>query len=162
MIKRKGINGRKKGHDFERQIAKVISKWTNMVIARSPQSGGWNSQGDITPKKPEDMVKFPFNMELKKREKWNFSELITGYKAEAGILSWWKQCLRDAKISKRIPVLIFTKNNDKIYCCLDKEAFIKIGLNKKKINNFKYKNLRFFLLDELLSIKYETVYKRLK
>jgi len=114
--KKKGINGRQKGHNFERKLAKILSKWSNIEICRTPQSGGWAKSGDLTPKRPKDMVNWPLNVEAKcyARDTFRFQDLLKS--ADGGaIMLWWKQCIGDAKISGKTPMLVFTQNYDEIY-----------------------------------------------
>lgn len=47
------VNGRNKGANFERVIAKQLSEWCGFTITRTPSSGGWAKTGDITPKDPK-------------------------------------------------------------------------------------------------------------
>ena len=160
-MKKKKINSRAKGSSYERDIAKKLSKWSNINIRRSPQSGGWNQRGDLTPVNPEDMVKWPFNFELKKRQGWRLSELLTYKNRQTGILSWWDQSLKDAKVSKKIPVLVFSKNFDNDYVCIEKVVFKKLELKKKIRNYLINKNLIFFLLNDLLKVSFEDVLKKI-
>jgi len=158
-MKKKKINSRKKGATYERQIAKKLSDWSNIKLRRSPQSGGWNSRGDITPVDPKDMVDWPFNIELKNRQGWQLTELLTGNNIQTGILSWWKQSVRDSKISKKIPVLIFTKNFDTDYICLEKNVFKQLGLSKKIKNFLLNRGLVFFLMKDFLNVPYKNLFK---
>ena len=113
MAKKKRKNGRRIGSTFERLLAFVLTEWSGYEIKRTPMSGGWAKSnvnrmvGDVTPVVPEEMSLWPFNMEAKKRENWNFSDLIKNTNQTAGILDWWKQCITDAKDSKRIPVFLY-------------------------------------------------------
>lgn len=153
----KRINSRKKGSCYERLIAKKLSEWSNIKIRRSPQSGGWNQRGDLVPVDPKDMVEWPFNFELKKRENWNLSELLTGKNINTGLFSFWDQCTRDAKISNKIPVLVFSKNFDTDYICIEKEFAKSIKLKKHTSNYIIYKNLVFFLFEDFLKIDYKKI-----
>lgn len=163
--KKKRINSRAKGSTFERKIAKILSKWSNLEITKTPASGGYNSLGDVTPRYPKDMIEWPFNVELKNSETWNFAELLKGTnkgKDAYGIVNFWKQCVRDAKISKKIPVLVFTKNRDVIYCIVRSEHFELFKLKWVCANYFRFKNIRIFLFDDFLSLNYKKVLKILK
>ena len=76
-----------------------------------------------------------------------------------GPLEFWEQCINDTPIDK-IPLLIFTRNHQPIYC-LTYEKYYNI-IFTKRIKNIKYNDLIIFLLDDLLTIKYKTIEKKLK
>lgn len=112
----KGINGRTKGHTFERKMAKVFSEWSGTELRRTPMSGGWQKTGDITAVKPEDLVIWPLNIECKSYAKDTFHlEDLLKKKNGGPIVKWWKQCIKDADISNRMPLLVFTQNRDIVY-----------------------------------------------
>lgn len=156
---------RNKGAGFERKIAKQLSEWTGTTFTRTPSSGGWNKAGDVTPKDPKEMVRFPFNMEMKNNESWNLPML---FKAEKrGTLSgcfksWWEQCSGDAKKSNRIPVVVFTRNNDPEFCLMSAGTFLKLGLHNQVKICIKVGGYRIFLWDEVLKKPYIEVLKTLK
>lgn len=163
--KKKRINSRTKGHSYERKMAKVLSKWSNIEIVRTPGSGSYDKRGDLAPRQPEDKIKWVFNFEMKNSEQWNFSDLIKGTNDNTGnygILDYWRQCTRDAKISQKIPVLVFTKNHEPSYCILYSEHFKLFKLYWECKNYFRYRNLRIFLFDDFLSLKYKKIIKILK
>ena len=128
--KRGRINSRAKGASFERLIARELSSWCGFSCRRTPASGGWAKTGDITPNDPKEMVSFPFCLELKKRQDWDLLQLMTGRGLEGSIKSWWKQCLRDAKQSKKMPLLLISKNHCDIYCMLRRSDFKKLELGR--------------------------------
>lgn len=156
------VNSRSKGNKFERDIAKLLTSWSDISMKRTPMSGGWSKTGDITPVKPEDMVKWPFNVELKKRENWNLVDLITGNNIKTSIISWWEQCLSDSSKSGKIPMLIFTKNLDINYCVINNTTiFSTIIKQNPNINHLIYVSEKhtftIFDLDKLLEIEFEEV-----
>lgn len=117
------INSRAKGNRYERDMAQAFSTWTGFKMVRTPSSGFTHKTGDICPKEPENMVEFPINIELKKRNTWNLSDLITNKRVKNGIIDWWKQCINDASQSYRIPILIFSKNLDIDYVLMSKAVY---------------------------------------
>lgn len=113
------MNCQQKGKNFERKVAKILTEKLGMEFNRTPQSGGmrWasdnNVYGDIVT--PDD---FPFIIECKNRENWNFDQLMKGECKEFD--SWVKQveedCSRYNKNNKeKLPLIIFTKNRMPIY-----------------------------------------------
>jgi len=61
-----------KGKDYERRIAKVLSKWWGSTLHRTPTSGVNIYSGDIV----DDKGRFPFIVECKKSEQWNLLDLL--------------------------------------------------------------------------------------
>lgn len=113
MKKRK--NGRAKGQSFERVVAKILSTWWGEEFHRTPSSGGlhWKRDNRVTGDvvTPENS-NFPFSIECKKVEGWNFEQLL---KDTGEISNWWNQCFRDSNEVDKIPLLIFSKNRSPIY-----------------------------------------------
>jgi len=104
------INGRTKGSDFERKIAKKLSDWSGMELRRTPLSGGFSQTGssytgDINAINRED--NFGFHIECKKQEGWTLEQLFS---PKCKIWKWWEQCLTGYKTTYKIPLLIFSKN----------------------------------------------------
>lgn len=153
------VHSRNKGNSFERSVAKEISEWTGTIVTRTPMSGGYNKFGDITPKDPKLMQTFPFCIELKNREAWDFSELLKGTNKGVGIVSWWLQCVGDSEKSKKLPLLVFTKNLEPNYAMTYKRIFD--GIFQVKPVHFDMGDLRIFLFDDLLKIPYSHVEMRL-
>lgn len=154
---KKRKNSREKGNRFERQIAKDFSNWCGFPCKRTPMSGGWSKTGDVTPRDPEQMVDFIFNPELKHVENWTFSAGFFGSGISKQIKRWWDQCVKDSKETGRIPLLIFTKNYDNIYCMTRAGFFHKVGLHKVTKRVLVVPRYRVFLWDELLKIPYKEI-----
>lgn len=111
-IKVKRKNSRQKGSTYERQIAKLFTKWSGVEWRRTPMSGGWSKTidfgvaGDLVCAHDTDI-----HVELKNREGWCLTDLIFGLRVNAGIVSWLKQAERDAKANgKPVALLIFRRN----------------------------------------------------
>lgn len=115
----KRINSRDKGSKFERKIAKMLSEGYGVEFHRTPLSGGlhWKEangvSGDIV---PPDTINFPYNIECKNVETdWDFDKIIAG---TSKFWEFWEQASKDAKDSKKIPLLIFKKNRKDIHIAL--------------------------------------------
>jgi Holliday junction resolvase len=100
------MNSRNKGNKGEREAAKVVGTWTDKKFARVPSSGGlqWknsNAKGDIVC--TEEGHYFPFCMEIKSYGEINFEHLL--YLDKADVRKFWAQCIRDAEIANKCPML---------------------------------------------------------
>lgn len=151
------INSRAKGAAFEREIATQLSKWCGFTCRRTPASGGWAKTGDITPRDPSNMLAFPFCLELKKRESWNFSSFFSGKGLDGVVKSWWEQCQRDAALAGKMPVLVFTRNHDHIYCLVRAKDFKQTGLVTAARAVLALPDVRIFRWSELLKLSYRAV-----
>ncbi len=116
---KKRKNSRAKGASFERKIAKDLTAWWGDSFTKTPSSGGlrWGQDhrvtGDIVPS--EDAKDFPFVVECKKRENWDFEQIIKG---TGEVPSWWEQAYNDnlrLGDHKKTPILIFSKNRSPVY-----------------------------------------------
>lgn len=109
------VNGKKKGSNFERKVARLLTQWCGVEFHRTPGSGSlhWGKdtrvRGDIVP--PIDFY-FPFSVEVKKHEGWSIEQILN-YKGE--FFSWWGQCVHDALETNKTPLLVFSKNRSPIY-----------------------------------------------
>lgn len=108
-----GINSRSKGARNERKIADLFTKWTGRKFAKTPASGGlhWKSSfvhGDLICTKEGHY--FPFCIEAKSYNKIDFSHLLTPGIKNVDILTFWKQCERDAKECNKVPILFMRYN----------------------------------------------------
>lgn len=154
--RKKGINARKKGASFELKVAAQLTKLVGSKFSRTPSSGGWAKTGDITPKDPKEMVRFPYNIECKNNESWHTSMLFefSGKRLPSCFGKWWKQCSDDAKKSKKIPIVVFTRNRRPVYCIMRSNLFRKLGLNESVGIYIRIGNYRILLWEEVLKIPY--------
>lgn len=118
---RRAIHGRNKGNAAEREIAKKIQEWWGSVepsakFMRSPGSGGWSTSevrsefkahGDII----TTATRFPFSIEVKRREQWTLKQLIK-YPPSGPVWGWWIQCQVDAIEAQKEPLMVFRKNKE--------------------------------------------------
>jgi hypothetical protein len=136
---KKRKNSRAKGAAYERKICKLLMPWWNCEFHRVPASGGlrWKQDnrvtGDIVVQ--EDVKDFPFVIECKKREGWNFEQIIKG---TGEVVSWWEQNITDihrlGDVNKR-PLVIFSKNMSPDYFMILASDWEKLHLPHK--NYFK-------------------------
>lgn len=108
-----------KGSNYERKICKLLTKWWDKPIYRTPISGGSHWKGDGVTMDPD----FPFHLECKNRQSWKFEDL---FREKNEIMKYWKQCENDALESGKIPLLIFTKNYCPDFYMMSYEDILKI------------------------------------
>lgn len=130
------INGKAKGSNYERTVAKQFSQWSGLEFHRTPASGAlhWENDtrvtGDIV---PPPSIKFPFSIECKCREvPFDFDALLTG---TSSIWEFWKQCLRDASRADLEPMLIFSKNRRHTYVMIEKHTADTLFKGKQNIRS---------------------------
>jgi len=162
--KKKRKNSRAKGATFERDTAKLFSEWTGIQFRRTPMSGGWAKTGDITPVNPKEMDSFRFNVECKNQQVWSFGDLIKDIHNNDGIESWWIQAANDGEKSKRIPLLVFTRNFDVSYIMLTENLYKRLAFTNpiwrdKVHQTIQWCQFRIMLLDMFLLVNYQKASK---
>jgi hypothetical protein len=104
---------RTKGNVAEREVAALIQTWWRQLepkcqYIRTPSSGGWstpeirsafNAAGDLM----TDAKRWPFSVEVKRREGWNLRNFVLGKRSPAW--SWWRQCQHAAVEMDAAPML---------------------------------------------------------
>lgn len=129
------VNGKNKGGNFERKVAKQLSEWGGVEFHRTPMSGALHWDGDtrvISDIVPPQGLVWPFSIECKKVEyDWSFSNFIEGTS-----LFWehWKQAYGDAEREGLIPLLVFSKNYRNTYAAMTVDVFLVLFNKKKKPN----------------------------
>jgi len=114
------VNSRRKGSKNERDVARLMFKWTGYEFARTPQSGGlhWKKQhtcGDVVCIDDKHGLRFPFSLEAKFHLELDLLHLIddTIGKKSNKVILFWEQCERDAKQYNKIPILFMRRNGMK-------------------------------------------------
>ena len=105
------INANKKGKRFERDVAKTLNKKFGTNVRRTPQSGGLSIKGDIIDI-DDNSILSEFHFECKNQERLNI------WKALA-------QARGDKPLGK-IPLVVFTKNHEQDYVCIEFHDFINL------------------------------------
>ena len=106
------INSQQKGKRYERKIAKKLSAAFDCNVRRVPNSGGLDIKGDL---RNLHGALDKFVIECKNQEKLNI----------------WK-CMQQAitQAGHKMGLLIFTRNNEKDYVCMELNDFIELLLDK--------------------------------
>jgi len=98
----------RKGKGYERHIAKLLSRAFDCNVRRVPCSGALDIKGDL---RNLDGVLAPYVIECKKQEHLNIWDSLRQTFTQAG----YKKGL-----------LIFSRNNERDYVCLDLNDFIEL------------------------------------
>ena len=107
-----------KGNGGEREVARKLEPWWCKVepgatFIRTPQSGGWSTpqvrqefraSGDIM----TTAVRFPFAVEVKRREGWSPANLVAGKRSP--VWGWWRETIVEARELGAEPMLWVRKN----------------------------------------------------
>lgn len=168
------VNGKSKGSSYEREISKKLSLWLSEgkrddLLWRTQNSGGrfttrrklgidtQNQDGDITSTDPEaQFFSDRYTLELKRYGDVNLWGLLT--KKGGGIILFWKQTIRQASDSNKIPILIvkqdrkpalWISNNDFQYN-ID-EYFHWIPRMQSEYHTTEQK-MNIYFLDDILSL----------
>jgi len=159
---RAGASSRRKGHGFERLVAKKLQKWWNQdgkykyEFKRTPQSGGsslkqgWGLAGDIA----TTATNWPYHVECKNAP-GSFKGLHQFFSAEKFVFwDWLVQCRKDCPEGKRI-VVIFNRFDQPTWCACPHEGFIGPVLDKMNVGYFKlvhraHGTLYIWTLDDML------------
>jgi len=152
---KKRVNSIKKGHAFERDIAKKLTELLGFKIVRVPMSGGFSTMndsnvfpGDLMAASDKDI--FKFEIECKHYNKNNIiMEILNKKLKEIKIFKWIKQSSRDALKRNVVPLIIFKINRSIVLTILrtreikeDKNWFLK---DKNNILMFKKNNNSFII-----------------
>jgi Holliday junction resolvase len=116
-----GLNAKQKGNRFERQISKIINKkFENANCRRTPLSGGMDFKGDICSINDNSIVS-EFSWECKNQEKLNIWKAL-------------EQSRNDAP-QRTMPVVVFTRNFETEYACIEFEDFLNILKELEDLRN---------------------------
>ena len=159
---RAGASSRRKGANFERNVAKKFKKWWpgNYEFKRTPMSGGsvlkegWDLAGDVCTNAPD----FKYHLELKnspgKFKGWH--QFFTTSKWQ--LWEWLEQAYSDCPTGiDKVPLLIVNRFDQPTYCVVELSKCINIGniLNMAKISCLLYSNhhrvLYVWKLDDMLA-----------
>lgn len=122
---KRGKNAKRKGGQYERDIAKKFQKRYGIELKRTPQSGGFakksdradDFRGDITIVDNKQQLKV--HIECKNQKSWSLP-------------AWIKQAEEDCP-EDRTPIVVFHQHNSsKDYVCLSLEDFFEL-VEKEKI-----------------------------
>ncbi len=166
IIKKKPINGKRKGSNFERAISKKLEEKLKPLCFRKSEGsgarlGGINSVlvkkyseeickifiGDVTCiNNGIDNINFRFCIECKSYK--TREDIVAIINGKSSIYKWMDESRIDAAKANLQPLLIFKYNNTPIYACIDKSEILPDGLSSIKLINGDY----VVLFDDLIQI----------
>lgn len=129
---RQGKNAKRKGGQYERDIAKKFKTAYGVELKRTPQSGGFakkasladDYRGDITIVDTTQMLLI--HIECKNQKSWQLK-------------NWIEQAESDCPTG-RTPIVVFHQHNSsKDYVCLSLEDFFKLVDKKKVVKKREFK-----------------------
>lgn len=123
---RAGASSRRKGHTFERKIAKDLEKWwpEGHQFKRTPMSGGsalkdgWGLAGDICTTDNN----FIWHLELKNAPS-QFTGLHNLFSEKSKVWKWLEQAKKDCPIDK-LPIVIINRFDMPTFCMADNAIII--------------------------------------
>lgn len=111
-----------KGSTYEAKIALLLTKELKLEFKRVPLSGSLSwLKGDLIP--IDNTAAFPYCIECKHYSEVDWNNLLTA--KTSTILGFWEQTLREAKVMKKRPLLIYRWNRSKDYVCWDSDIEIE-------------------------------------
>ena len=122
---KRGKNAKRKGGQYERDIAKKFQERYGVELKRTPQSGGFakksekadDYRGDITIVDTKQMLLL--HIECKNQKQWSLPK-------------WISQAEEDCPMD-RTPIIVFHQHNSsKDYVCLSLEDFLSL-VDKPKV-----------------------------
>ena len=110
-----------KGKVAEREVAAIIKQWWSTVepkadFVRTPMSGGWGKTREVRAgfKASGDLMttasRFPFTIEVKRRESWTLSRLVEG--RPSPVWQWWRQAQTQGEEMELVPLLWIRRNRE--------------------------------------------------
>ena len=132
LLTKRGKNAKRKGGQYERDIAKKFQKRYNVELKRTPQSGGFakksekadDYRGDITIVDTKQMLLL--HIECKNQKTWQLKQ-------------WIEQSEEDCP-KDRTPIVIFHQHNSsKDYVCLSLEDFFNLVEKQKVVGKRVFK-----------------------
>jgi len=129
-----GAGERIKGNRYMVSICRVLSAWwcdtpdglraddlpfRMRSTAIQPVEGHWEGAGDIL-HRPDLRPEFPFSVECKKQEKGQMDSILEA--PNWPVWAWWRQAKAQAKKTRHVPLLLFTRNRRKDYALLSRRA----------------------------------------
>ena len=103
-----------KGSAYEAKIRDLLTEQLKIEFKRMPLSGSLEYlKGDLWT--PHDTAAWPYCIECKHYAEVNWNGLLTAKSSD--LLEFWRQAVREAKVMKKKPLVIYRWNRSKDYIC---------------------------------------------
>ena len=117
-----------KGSSYESKIVELLTKEIGLEFKRVPLSGSleW-FKGDIFCL--EDTAAWPYCIECKHYAEVNWNGLLTAKSSD--LINFWNQAVREAKVMKKSPLVIYRWNRSKDYVCWEDSIELESQIHYK-------------------------------
>jgi hypothetical protein len=103
-----------KGSAYEAKIRDLLTQELKLEFKRMPLSGSLEYlKGELWT--PHDTAAWPYCIECKHYAEVNWNSLLTAKSSD--LLDFWRQAVREAKVMKKMPLVIYRWNRSKDYIC---------------------------------------------
>ena len=142
-----------KGSAYEAKIRDLLNKELAIEFKRMPRSGSLEYlKGDLWT--PFDTAGWPYCIECKHYKEVNWNGLLTAKSSD--LYEFWRQCVREAEVMKKKPLLIYRWNRSKDYVCWNDDIILTNQIEIKCFDcYFKMGLLADWLVEHKKSIKKE-------
>lgn len=168
------VNSKKKGSKFERTVAKWFESWTGYKFGRTPGSGSFHQNRDLTSDvnciDEKHAHRCKISIECKCYKEIKFEHVLLGNK-NCDIIRFWDQAKGDAERGKKVPILCMRYNSmpaNEFFFVVGSELASSI-LNKDIIStpnmviNASGKHLYIFMASSVIKhVNYKDVHKQAK
>ena len=117
-----------KGSAYEAKIRDLLTQELNLEFKRMPLSGSLEYlKGDLWT--PHDTAAWPYCIECKHYAEVNWNGLLTAKSSD--LLDFWRQAVREAKVMKKMPLVIYRWNRSKDYICWSDDINLELQITYK-------------------------------
>lgn len=164
------VNSKRKGNKYERVVAKWFEEWTGYKFGRTPGSGSFHQNKDLTSDvqciDEKHAHRCKISIECKCYKEIKFEHVLLGNK-NCDILRFWSQAVEDAKRGKKVPILCMRYNSmpsNEFFMVVSKELSDLFNVTEPSmILNTKEAELHIYMASKVLGkVKYKDVHKKAK
>jgi hypothetical protein len=117
-----------KGSAYEAKIRDLLTQELKLEFKRVPLSGSLEYlKGDLWT--PHDTAAWPYCIEAKHYAEVNWNSLLTAKSSD--LLDFWRQAVREAKVMKKMPLVIYRWNRSKDYICWSDDINLELQITYK-------------------------------
>ena len=118
-----------KGSAYEAKIRDLLTAELDIEFKRMPLSGALEYlKGDLWT--PFDTAAWPYCIECKHYKIVNWNGLLTAKSSD--LYDFWQQCIREAEVMRKKPLLIYRWNRSKDYICWSDDIILKNQTNLQR------------------------------